>query len=599
MRTGRVERIIRIIKKGRCLTVSAFFIGTGMPGLFPFFRLYVIGRLPFEYDVARYGVGRFLYIADEGAVYFDLAVLTGFAVPGGQFGCGGQLGIGRLCVVAGQDDVGAGTVLYVEPQVVGMGFFEGQEIVLPVVAANPDVEAVYADGEDILGKFAAQLVLGRGLDESHLAHFYFNIGDFRFRTGIFQGVFQGVEIIEIAGVFFVQFPRFLDAVAHLGIALVVAVGVVRHGVGRIEGNGDRSLLRCQDVRQSHGFFVVVFFVGVDHEQVAVVFVRVHLGCFFHFGGDALDFPLLFFNEFAYFFLELFLFPAQAAVGRLIVAQVFFDEVEVAARILGQAAKQDGKEDFLAPDGVDVGTAYALKFISKGDDSIAPGVFLCSRQVRYGGVFVDVCAEGQFVEDDGAHAVEAFEHPLVQGVAAFHVEHFPEFGRRKGKRVHALEIGREFVRFFGGNGADGVFSFSGLDEGFDDDAVFRKDDVAVFAHEFDVDFAGHQAAGDVQDIDVDVDEAVQVELADRGDAAVFIVFAQEHAQSCRGVRRRRHGLGYIEARCVVEGDDQVVDAFVVEDAEIQGPGVELVNFGYGTSLKEGDEFVCDAMQGNTV
>ena len=148
-------------------------------------------------------------------------------------------------------------------------------------------------------------------------------------------------------------------------------------------------------------------------------------------------------------------------------------------------------------------------------------------------------------------------------------------------------------------SDGTFSFAGLDEGFDDDAVFRKDDVAVFAHEFDVDFAGHQAAGDVQDIDVDVDEAVQVELADGGDAAVFIVFAQEHAQSCRGVRRRRHGLGYIEARCVVEGDDQVVDAFVVEDAEIQGPGVELVNFGYGTSLKEGDEFVCDAMQGNTV
>ena len=275
--------------------------------------------------------------------------------------------------------MGAGAVLYVEPQVIGMGFFKSQEIVLPVVAANPDVEAVYADSEYILGKFAAQFVFGRGFDESHLAHFHFDIGNFRFRTGIFQGIFQGIEIIEIVGVFFVQFPRFLDAVAHLGIALVVAVGVIRHGIGRIEGNRDRCLFRCQEVRDGHGFFVVMFFIGIDHKQVAIMFVCIHLGCFFHFGGDTLNFPLLFFDELAYFFLELFLFSAQTAVGRLIVAQVFFDEVEMAAWILGQAAEFDGEEDFLAPDGIDVGTAYALKFISKGDNGVAPGVFLRPRQ----------------------------------------------------------------------------------------------------------------------------------------------------------------------------------------------------------------------------
>jgi hypothetical protein len=134
----------------------------------------------------------------------------------------------------------------------------------------------------------------------------------------------------------------------------------------------------------------MFFIGIDHKQVAIMFVRIHLGCFFHFGGDTLNFPLLFFDELAYFFLELFLFPAQTAVGRLIVAHVFFYEVEMAAWILGQAAEFGGEEDFLAPDGIDVGTAYALKFISKGDNGVAPGVFLRPRQVRYGHILIDWC-----------------------------------------------------------------------------------------------------------------------------------------------------------------------------------------------------------------
>ena len=51
---------------------SAFLIGMDIRALFPFFWLDVIGGLPFEYDVARHGMGRFLYVADEGAVYFDL-----------------------------------------------------------------------------------------------------------------------------------------------------------------------------------------------------------------------------------------------------------------------------------------------------------------------------------------------------------------------------------------------------------------------------------------------------------------------------------------------------------------------------------------------
>ena len=34
-----------------------------------------------------------------------------------------------------------------------MGFLQGQKVVLPVVAADPDVQAVGLEGQDILGRF--------------------------------------------------------------------------------------------------------------------------------------------------------------------------------------------------------------------------------------------------------------------------------------------------------------------------------------------------------------------------------------------------------------------------------------------------------------
>lgn len=102
-------------------------------------------------------MGRFLDVAHEGAVDFDFRAFPGFAVVGGQLGSPFDLGIRRRHIVAGQDDVGAGLVLDVEPEVIGMGFLQGQEVILPVVAADPDIEAVGLEGQDILGRFFLSL----------------------------------------------------------------------------------------------------------------------------------------------------------------------------------------------------------------------------------------------------------------------------------------------------------------------------------------------------------------------------------------------------------------------------------------------------------
>ena len=52
---------------------------------------------------------------------------------------------------------------------------------------------------------------------------------------------------------------------------------------------------------------------------------------------------------------------------------------------------------------------------------------------------------------------------------------------------------KFGGFLRSDGPQGLLVLARLDESFDDSAVFGKDDVAVFAHEFDVNLARHQAA----------------------------------------------------------------------------------------------------------
>ena len=110
----------------------------------------------------------------------------------------------------------------------------------------------------------------------------------------------------------------------------------------------------------------------------------------------------------------------------------------------------------------------------------------------------------------------------------------------------------------------------------------------------MDFARHQAARHVEDVDGDFDEPVQMQLGNGGDAAIFIVFAQEHAKPCRNVRRRRHRIGNIQARRIVQGDDQVMDTRIVEDTEVEGPGIELINLRNLAALKDVSQFVGNAM-----
>ncbi len=241
------------------------------------------------------------------------------------------------------------------------------------------------------------------------------------------------------------------------------------------------------------FFVVVFFVGVDHEQVAVELVRIHLLRFFHFAGNALDLALLLFDELADLLLQLFLFAVKATVRRLVLAEVRFDELEMAPRILSQAVEFQREDDFLALDRIDIGAGNAVQALAKGFDRTAPGEAVGRRQVPYGTPCIDTRIVGQFVEDDGAHAVEALEHPRLERFVRTRFHHIRQFLSRKRKGVHAHEVRREGIGFLRSDGPQGLLVFARLDESFDDSTVFGKDDVAVFAHEFDVDLARHQTA----------------------------------------------------------------------------------------------------------
>ena len=340
--------------------------------------------------------------------------------------------------------------------------------------------------------------------------------------------------------------------------------------------------------------MVVLFVGIDHQEVAVELVRVHLLRFLHFRGDALDLALLLLNELSDLFLELFLFTVQAAVRGLVFTEVGLDELEVAPRVLREAVQFQGEDDFLAFDGVDIGAGDIRQALAELFDRAAPGEAVCRRQFADGRRHGEARVEGQFVEDDRAHAVEALQHPRLQRFVRAGCHHFRQLLGREGEWVHAHEIRREGIRFMRRNRAQGLLVLARLDQGFDDCPVFREDDVAVFAHQFDVDLARHQAARHVEDVDVDVDETVQVQLGDGGDAAVFIILAQEHAEPRRDVRRRRHRLGDVQARRIVEGNDQMMDARIIEDAEIKGTGIELINLGNLAALQNIGQLIRNTM-----
>ena len=91
--------------------------------------------------------------------------------------------------------MGTGLVLDVEPQVVGMSFLQGQEVILPIVAADPDGQAVGVDGQDVLSRFFLLPIFIMAADEVHLFHFGLDVRDFIFRRRVFQGIFEGVEIV--------------------------------------------------------------------------------------------------------------------------------------------------------------------------------------------------------------------------------------------------------------------------------------------------------------------------------------------------------------------------------------------------------------------
>ena len=201
-----------------------------------------------------------------------------------------------------------------------------------------------------------------------------------------------------------------------------------------------------------------------------------------------------FNELADLFFQLFLFAAQAAVGLLVVTEVLFDEVEVTPWARSQALQDQGEDDlFIILLRVDPGTVDVFELFAEGGNGLGPRFFLCLREVRDERRFRHVCAARKLVQDDGAHAVEALEHPRRERFVRRQAEHFLQFFRRKGKGIHAHEVGRKFVWYVGGNGPHGSLALGRLDEGFDDHAVFSKDDVAVLAHELDVDFARRQAS----------------------------------------------------------------------------------------------------------
>ena len=105
----------------------------------------------------------------------------------------------------------------------------------------------------------------------------------------------------------------------------------------------------------------------------------------------------------------------------------------------------------------------------------------------------------------------------------------------------------------------------------------------FSHQFDMNFTGCQPTGYIQYVYSDFNETVQMQLLNRCNAPVFIVFPQEHTQSCRDIRRRGHFFCDIQARRIIQRHDEMMNTCFIKYTKIKRTAVQLINFGYLSSL----------------
>ena len=239
-------------------------------------------------DEARGSAGGLFDIFSLEIIDLDLVLIAAAGVPGGE---GGRLlkrpvrDLVHGFSAGAEEDVRAGHIIGVEPDVAAVRHPEGDLFILKIVFSNINIIAVAADVMErpalgragpvhlaaavLPGIFAAQVAA--------FLHFLPDLGEIRVCRGEFEGVLDAPEVVDLSLHLFCQTGQGLAGPFHAGITVKILFCVLLRREGGIEG--DRHLLAGIIVVDLAAFFsrgdgVAVGIQEFSVQPVFVLFFRV-------------------------------------------------------------------------------------------------------------------------------------------------------------------------------------------------------------------------------------------------------------------------------------------------------------------------------------
>ena len=191
-------------------------------------------------------------MADKGVVHRDVGAVTRFAVIGSQTRGFHDRGLGDLFAAGDDNDVRAVDLLGVQPEVVFRRCFQGQAVVLAVVSADQDREAVRG-GEFQRRQGALLCLLALGLAQiALLGQFLADLRELALGLGAADGIEDGIQVFQLLLALLDLLGQEDLGVLRLLVVLVIFLGVRRRGYRRIQLDPQRRAV----------FVVIVLHVGI-------------------------------------------------------------------------------------------------------------------------------------------------------------------------------------------------------------------------------------------------------------------------------------------------------------------------------------------------
>ena len=461
----------------------------------------------------------------------------------GQFGGFLPGRVRDIAPLAHDDGVAAGGFLHMEPQVLAAGGVQRELVVLQVVAADQNLEAVAGTVAQEIGRFLALVALLVVFEIALALELGADLVERLLAGGGVDLIEHGREILDLSLAFYQQLLQHGVGGLLLFVVLEILLRVFVGAKARVQPDGDR----LAGVVIFHRGLAVALFqrpeVGLQQLAVQAQGVGLFaLGQFFAAGGLLAHSAVV---QVVHGLIQFAAFLAQAlgaVFGGVVVLQQFAVG-QVARQPGGGAVLLRGKEAELGrlERAVRLGQAHGggvaargvlrLKGFERGGQR--PALVFVQIAGGAGGIAAKGAPHG-LAQYDRPHAADRLAQRFGDRQVAF-AGGLRERGGADGEEIRLVRLGRQRIGKAGQQLADlAVLKIDAL-ERVDDAAVLDEHQVGVAAHEFRRQRVGDKVAHLVGAAEIKKDDAVAGFHAQADQTAAGQVLAQQHAETGRGER----------------------------------------------------------------